>query len=85
MEDISIDRSEDQFTVFMSRLTPYTQYAYYLKTYTIASQLYGGQTPIQYLTTSPSKPDPVILMTAEPLSDSDIVSALRDLIDKLVG
>lgn len=74
MEDISIDKSQPTFPVFMSRLLPYTQYAFYLKTYTIATQLYGGQTDIHYLRTNPSKPDPVIRVTAEPISDSELVS-----------
>lgn len=58
----------------MSRLEPYTQYAYYIKTYTIASEPYGGQTNIQYLTTDPDKPDPVRRLTALSNGSSEIVS-----------
>lgn len=75
MDDItSFDRNAEQFPVFMSRLEPYTQYAYYIKTYTIASEPYGGQTGIQYLTTDPDKPDPVRRLTALSNGSSEIVS-----------
>lgn len=57
----------------MTHLTPYTQYAYFIKTYTIASEPYGGQTPIQYFTTQPAKPQPVRSLTAQSDDSSEIV------------
>lgn len=75
VEDVTnFDRNAEQFPVLMSRLEPYTQYAYYVKTYTIASEPYGGQSEIQYLTTDPDKPDPVQRLTALSNGSSEIVS-----------
>lgn len=76
VEDITIDQAKGtHFNVLLSRLTPFTTYAYYIRTYTIASQMDGGQTDIQYLTTDPAKPDPVMKIVAEVKSDTEIVSA----------
>lgn len=74
VEDVpNIDKSLEQFPVFMSRLEPYTQYAYYIKTYTIASEPYGGQTEINYLMTDPDRPDPVRRLIAIANGTSEII------------
>jgi insulin receptor len=41
-------------TAILPRLKPYTQYAFYVKTYTIATERSGAQSPIQYFRTLPS-------------------------------
>lgn len=75
VEDITkFDRNGTIVNVFMSRLKPYTQYAYYIKTYTIASEPYGGQTDIQYFTTLPDKPDPVRKLISASNGSNEIVS-----------
>lgn len=40
-------------TSLITRLKPYTQYAIYVKTYMIAGQTQGAQSPIVYFTTKP--------------------------------
>lgn len=74
VEDITdFDREADMFPVFMTRLRPFTQYAYFIKTYTIASEPYGGQSEIQYFTTEPDKPSPIRKLTAVANGSSEIV------------
>lgn len=70
----NFDKSADTVSILMSPLTAYTQYAYYVKTNTIAATAKGGQTPIQYLMTGPARPDPVIRLEAETQSESELVS-----------
>lgn len=43
-------------THILTRLKPYTQYAYYVKTYTIATEKSGAQSKITYFTTMPDAP-----------------------------
>jgi insulin receptor len=38
----------------LTHLKPYTQYAFYVKTYTIATERSGAQSPIQYFRTLPA-------------------------------
>lgn len=45
---------EDTVVHMLPGLKPYTQYAYYVKTYTVASEPNGAQSKIQYFTTLPS-------------------------------
>lgn len=52
-------RNYSKIHILVSHLKPYTQYAYYIKTYTVASEIIGGQTKIQYFRTNPAKPEPV--------------------------
>ncbi|KAG7198161.1 hypothetical protein KM043_005580 [Ampulex compressa] len=40
----------------LTQLKPYTQYAYYVKTYTIATERSGGQSNMTYFTTKPDAP-----------------------------
>ncbi|XP_017878213.1 insulin-like receptor [Ceratina calcarata] len=41
---------------YLSQLKPYTQYAYYVKTYTIATERFGGQSKLTYFRTRPTAP-----------------------------
>lgn len=43
-------------THFLSQLKPYTQYAYYVKTYTIATERSGAQSKLTYFRTLPDAP-----------------------------
>lgn len=56
LDDISETEPNITVTKLLTQLKPFTQYAYYVKTYTLASEGIGGQSPIQYFTTAPSEP-----------------------------
>ncbi|KAG5669147.1 hypothetical protein PVAND_017042 [Polypedilum vanderplanki] len=43
----------------LTKLEPYTQYAYYVKAYTLATEKYGAQSEISYFTTKPDVPEVV--------------------------
>lgn len=82
VEDIS--KKEDSYkltfdTVLLGNLEPSTQYAYFVKTYTIASEKNGGQTEVHYFKTRPSEPDAVTKLKAIPQSNdsSTLVSPTR--------
>ncbi|XP_065081203.1 insulin-like receptor isoform X2 [Ochlerotatus camptorhynchus] len=54
------DISDDKDTLkFLTQLKPFTQYAYYVKTYTLASEGLGGESVIKYFTTAPGTPSVV--------------------------
>lgn len=79
VEDVvkeSTGRRVEHLTAFLTPLQPNTLYAFFVKTYTIASEQNGGQTRIHYLKTKPSRPEMVVKLLAEPLADShSIVSS----------
>lgn len=55
MDDVTIQEDHEQEVVhLLTHLNPYTQYAFYVKTYTIAKENNGAQSNITYFTTSPS-------------------------------
>lgn len=56
LDDISDSDPGDTVNKLLTQLKPFTQYAYYVKTYTLASEGVGGQSQIQYFTTAPSTP-----------------------------
>lgn len=51
---IAANVTRDNITHPITHLKPYTRYAYYVKTYTIATEPNGAQSPIQYFVTNPS-------------------------------
>ncbi|KAJ6635295.1 Insulin-like receptor [Pseudolycoriella hygida] len=60
VEDVTVfDRRAQIVQIILTKLKPYTQYAYYVKTFTIAWEPFGGQSDINYFRTSPSQPGPV--------------------------
>ncbi|XP_035903371.1 insulin-like receptor isoform X5 [Anopheles stephensi] len=56
VDDVANMQELDQATHILTRLQPFTQYAYYVKTYTLSSENLGGQTDITYFRTSPGTP-----------------------------
>lgn len=50
---------EKPIQFLLNNLSPYTQYAFYVKTLTIASEKNGAQSDIQYIRTNPSQPEKV--------------------------
>lgn len=82
LEDIS--KKDDSYnmthdTVLIGGLMPNRLYAYFIKTYTIASEKMGGQTAVQYFRTRPAQPEAVLKLTATPQDDSSLVSRDLDL------
>jgi insulin receptor len=47
----------------LAMLKPFTQYAYYVKTYTISTERSGAQSKLQYFTTLPGQPSAVRSLT----------------------
>lgn len=77
VKDITnFDRNAPIVQIFLTGLKPYTQYAYYIKTYTIASETFGGLTDILYFRTAPWQPDRVQNMKLIENGSSSIVSSL---------
>lgn len=50
-------------SAFLLQLKPYTQYAYYVKTYTISTERSGAQSQLKYFTTLPGRPSVVRSLT----------------------
>lgn len=59
LDDISDFNMDKETTKILTQLKPYTQYAYYVKTYTLGSEGLGGQSKIKYFTTAPGTPSVV--------------------------
>lgn len=49
----STEIPNDNLQALLTGLKPYTQYAYYVKTYTMASESNGAQSDINYFRTMP--------------------------------
>ncbi|XP_044256884.1 insulin-like receptor [Tribolium madens] len=56
VDDVAIPENEMNVTHPLTSLKPYTQYAFYVKTYTIATERRGAQSNISYFTTLPDTP-----------------------------
>lgn len=75
LEDIEDNnRNSTTVTHILTQLKPYTQYAYFVRTHTVASEQHGGLSAIQYFTTLPYKPEPIHKLTAVANGSSEIVS-----------
>lgn len=57
VDDVSVQESAEDPTPYLvhilTQLKPFTQYAFYVKTYTIATEGAGAQSPLQYFRTLP--------------------------------
>jgi len=54
MDDVAIAESiDDEITFIITGLVPNTQYAFYVKTYTLTDSRFGGISNISYFTTAP--------------------------------
>ncbi|XP_049298689.1 insulin-like receptor isoform X1 [Anopheles funestus] len=56
VDDVANMQEREFATHLLTRLNAFTQYAYYVKTYTLSSENLGGQTDITYFRTSPGTP-----------------------------
>lgn len=66
--------TEKEINAILSLLTPYTRYAFYIKTYTIASEPRGGQSEIHYFRTKASQPEAVPKLDLSANGSTEIVS-----------
>lgn len=71
--DVWVNEDSPEVFKLLSRLKPFTQYAFYVRTYTIATERTGAQSEIQYFVTLPDVPTPPQVVRAFPNSSSDIV------------
>lgn len=71
------NRNSTPIPILVTHLKPYTQYAFYIRTYTVASEQRGGITPIKYFKTNPYKPDSVSKLSVVANGSSEIVSFLK--------
>ncbi|XP_043602094.1 insulin-like receptor isoform X3 [Bombus pyrosoma] len=60
-------------THYLSQLKPYTQYAYYVKTYTIATERSGAQSNLTYFRTMPEAPSSPRFLTTWTNSSSELI------------
>lgn len=75
-EDITDFKLSGRNNALLTHLSPYTQYAFYVKTYTIASEPRCGQSNIYYFRTKAGQPDRVSSLDIKPIGVDKIVSSL---------
>lgn len=73
VDDVNDFTSNDSISFPLTRLEPYTQYAYYVKAYTLATERTGAQSEIKYFRTLPGTPQVVVKLKAVSKSSSTIV------------
>lgn len=56
VDDVASNSESPTVTHLLTNLKPFTQYAFYVKTYTIATERNGAQSTIRYFTTKPAQP-----------------------------
>uniref|UniRef100_A0AAG5DU37 Tyrosine-protein kinase receptor n=1 Tax=Anopheles atroparvus TaxID=41427 RepID=A0AAG5DU37_ANOAO len=59
VDDVRSQQDQDKTNHILTKLEPFTRYAYYVKTYTLSSENLGGQTNITYFRTVPGTPKSV--------------------------
>lgn len=74
-DDITDFQPKGKVQGLLSHLTPYTQYAFYVKTYTIASEPKGGQSAIHYFRTKADQPETVRNLAITSVGSNEIVSS----------
>ncbi|XP_054706404.1 insulin-like peptide receptor [Uloborus diversus] len=73
VDDVEADEDAEYVITLLTHLKPYTTYATYMRTYTIASAVVGAQTPIIYFTTKPDTPSPPVNVQAVATSQGEII------------
>lgn len=73
VDDVNDFTFNDSISFPLTRLEPYTQYAYYVKAYTIVTENTGAQSAIQYFRTLPGQPQAITKLKVTPKSSSSIV------------
>ncbi|KAI4497351.1 hypothetical protein M0802_007598 [Mischocyttarus mexicanus] len=76
-KSVTPNYTEPEKTTYLShiltQLKPYTQYAFYVKTYTIATERSGAQSKVTYFTTKPHAPSAPRALTTRSNSSSEII------------
>ncbi|XP_053687388.1 insulin-like receptor isoform X2 [Sabethes cyaneus] len=85
LDDISEFNTENYTSKILTQLKPYTQYAYYVKTYTLASEGLGGQSKIKYFTTAPGTPGVVREVDVDVLPAEDMLTIKWKVPSKING
>ncbi|XP_059620313.1 insulin-like receptor isoform X2 [Phlebotomus argentipes] len=74
VDDVGRDSGrQSSISYLLPRLEPYTQYAYYVKTYTVATEKMGAQSDIIYFRTRPGRPEQVQRLRTTANGTSEIV------------
>lgn len=76
VDDVNDFTTLDAISFPLTKLEPYTQYAYYVKAYTLATERTGAQSNIQYFRTLPGQPQAITKLKASPKSSSSVVRKL---------
>uniref|UniRef100_A0A182WEW1 Tyrosine-protein kinase receptor n=1 Tax=Anopheles minimus TaxID=112268 RepID=A0A182WEW1_9DIPT len=79
VDDVANMQEKEYGTHLLTRLYPFTQYAYYVKTYTLSSENLGGQSDITYFRTAPGTPKIIRDLQVYIENDTLIVSWLEPL------
>lgn len=72
VEDVNDFSHSEKISQPLTKLEPFTQYAYYVKAYTLATEKTGAQSEINYFITKPDMPDLVKKFKATPLGPDRI-------------
>lgn len=60
----------------ITKLKPYTQYAYYVKASIVPTEKHGAQSEIRYFKTLPEQPSPPLSIETNVTNDSEIVKLI---------
>lgn len=72
VEDVNDFSHSQKISQPLTKLEPFTQYAYYVKAYTLATERTGAQSEIKYFTTKPDMPDLVRKLKTIPIGPDRI-------------
>lgn len=79
LDDVSDFNSNDVYIAYpITRLEPFSLYAYYVRAVTLSEGLKYVTSDIQYFMTMPGQPSPVRNLMVKAESDSELVRNLQD-------
>jgi insulin receptor len=74
VDDVNDFSSTDEVSYPMTKLDPFTQYAYYVKAYMLSTEKTGAQSNIDYFRTLPGQPSVVSKLQVIESTNSSVVS-----------
>lgn len=80
VDDVNDFTTYDPIAFPLTKLEPYTQYAYYVKAYTLATERTGAQSDIQYFRTLPGQPQAITKLKSSPKSSSSVVRNFKTIL-----
>lgn len=80
VDDVNDFTFNETISYPLTKLEPYTQYAYYVKAYTLSTEKTGAQSQIAYFRTLPGQPHAVSKFKSTAKSSSAIVNFASSLI-----